>query len=346
MNEELQSTNEELETINDELRRAQRRDAAGERVPRVDPRGRPPGRRGGRPRAARPGVEQPGEELWGLRDDEVEGKPPQARHRHPRAAPPRSDPARARRRTSRRDRPRGTRSARQAGARADPGCPAREPAGRGGDIRRDPARLGGTNRLNGGSICGCRGYWTSMSSVPQTESVLGRRNDHASFFSTRRSPGGVAASRVSSPRCCSGGGTTKRSTSSASRSTGAPTSPRSSGSRTCRRSAWSRTASFGGASSRRAAAGSSSRSSSRGYGDRRRRPAAREKAQLLRLDAWTLRLAAQQNLRVSSARKERALATAAAAARAQGAVPLGSPWSRLDWLRDEEALSDVLVLVD
>ena len=85
MNEELQSTNEELQTMNDELRErtdeAQRR----QRVPRVDPRRAPPGRRRGRPRAPRDRVEpRAAEDLWGLRADEVAGRaPPQPRHRPP-----------------------------------------------------------------------------------------------------------------------------------------------------------------------------------------------------------------------------------------------------------------------
>ncbi len=71
--------------------------------------------------------------------------------------------------------------------------------------------------------------------------------------------------------------------------------------------------------------------------------AAREEAQRLRLDSRGLRVAAQQNLRLVTAGKERA---EAATARVSGVVPVASPWSRLEWLREVDDLSRVLVLVD
>jgi hypothetical protein len=71
--------------------------------------------------------------------------------------------------------------------------------------------------------------------------------------------------------------------------------------------------------------------------------AAREEAQRLRVDSLGLRVAAKENLRLASAGKGRA---EAAAARASRVIPLASPWSRLEWLREDDALSQVLVLVD
>ena len=160
MNEELQSTNEELETMNDELR--ERTDETlhansflgsvlsgiQQGVVVVDQRAAASSR--GASRAT---------ELWGLRDDEVEGEHfldldigiPVQRLRDPIRSVLAGD-------GGRRSRARGPRPARQAGARPDRGRPAREPAGRGRDLRRDPARLGGTNRLTAGSICVSRGY--------------------------------------------------------------------------------------------------------------------------------------------------------------------------------------------
>jgi hypothetical protein len=70
--------------------------------------------------------------------------------------------------------------------------------------------------------------------------------------------------------------------------------------------------------------------------------AARDNAQRLRVDACTLRSAAQQNLHVATVRRERAAATA----RVRGAGPVGSAWSDLEWLRESDALGHVLELVD
>ena len=71
--------------------------------------------------------------------------------------------------------------------------------------------------------------------------------------------------------------------------------------------------------------------------------AAREEAQRLRLDSRGLRVAVQQNLRLVTAGQERA---EAASARLSGVVPVASPWSRLEWLREVDDLRRVLVLVD
>ena len=72
--------------------------------------------------------------------------------------------------------------------------------------------------------------------------------------------------------------------------------------------------------------------------------AVRAESRRLCVDSRDLRVAAQLNHRLAIERKERA--EAATACRASRSVHGSSPWSRLDWLRDEEALSDVLVLVD
>jgi hypothetical protein len=75
--------------------------------------------------------------------------------------------------------------------------------------------------------------------------------------------------------------------------------------------------------------------------------AARDEAERLRVDSRTLKHAARQNLGVATARKERAeVEAAAAAARVQRSVPAASPWSRLLWLRECDALDRVLVRVD
>jgi hypothetical protein len=74
--------------------------------------------------------------------------------------------------------------------------------------------------------------------------------------------------------------------------------------------------------------------------------AARDEAERLRVDSRTLRLAARQNLGVATARRERAEVEAATAARVRRAAPAASPWSRLLWLRECDALDRVLVRVD
>ena len=71
--------------------------------------------------------------------------------------------------------------------------------------------------------------------------------------------------------------------------------------------------------------------------------AARAEAQRLRVDSVGLRVAVEENLRLATSGKERA---EAATARAGRAVPVTSPWSRLEWLRADDELSHVLVLVD
>jgi hypothetical protein len=70
---------------------------------------------------------------------------------------------------------------------------------------------------------------------------------------------------------------------------------------------------------------------------------ARAEARRLRVDSRDLRVAAAENHRLATARKERA---EAAISRAGRAFPVASPWSRLEWLREDDALSRVLILVD
>ncbi len=70
-------------------------------------------------------------------------------------------------------------------------------------------------------------------------------------------------------------------------------------------------------------------------------------AERLRVDSGTLRLAVRQSLSLATARKERARTEAAAAARMmRRADAAASPWSRLHWLREDDALDRVLVPVD
>ena len=64
----------------------------------------------------------------------------------------------------------------------------------------------------------------------------------------------------------------------------------------------------------------------------------------LRDDAWMLKGAVQQSLRPAT-RKEPA-ATAAAAARRRHTVPVAGAWSELEWAREDEALSRVLIPLD
>jgi hypothetical protein len=73
--------------------------------------------------------------------------------------------------------------------------------------------------------------------------------------------------------------------------------------------------------------------------------AAREEAQRLRADSHELRRASRASIRTNKLRKASA-AAALATARTRLAVPSASPWSGLSWLRDDEALHNVLVLVD
>jgi hypothetical protein len=75
--------------------------------------------------------------------------------------------------------------------------------------------------------------------------------------------------------------------------------------------------------------------------------AAREESERLRGDSSTLRLAAQESLCLATAKKERAkIEAATAAVLMRRAVPAASPWSRLLWLREDDALDRVLVRVD
>jgi hypothetical protein len=69
---------------------------------------------------------------------------------------------------------------------------------------------------------------------------------------------------------------------------------------------------------------------------------ARAEARRLRVDSQGLKVAAKRNLRLASTGKKRADAEAARAGRT---VAVTSPWSRLEWLREDDELSHVLVLV-
>jgi hypothetical protein len=70
---------------------------------------------------------------------------------------------------------------------------------------------------------------------------------------------------------------------------------------------------------------------------------ARAEAQRLRADSQGLKVAVRANLRVATAKKARAESMAA---RVCSVAPATSPWSRLEWVREDEALSRVLVPVD
>ena len=65
--------------------------------------------------------------------------------------------------------------------------------------------------------------------------------------------------------------------------------------------------------------------------------------QRLRDDAWMLRGAVQQSLRPATAGKERA---ETAAARRRNTVLVAGAWSELEWTREDEALSRVLIPLD
>jgi hypothetical protein len=67
---------------------------------------------------------------------------------------------------------------------------------------------------------------------------------------------------------------------------------------------------------------------------------ARAEAQRLRADSQGLKVAVRANLRVATAKKARAESMAA---RVCSVAPATSPWSRLEWVREDEQLSRVLV---
>ena len=73
--------------------------------------------------------------------------------------------------------------------------------------------------------------------------------------------------------------------------------------------------------------------------------AARVDAARLRNEAKELKLAVRGNVARSRERVDRAKAQAGRA-RMQRAAPCGSPWSGLEWLRDDEKLGRVLVPLD
>jgi hypothetical protein len=74
--------------------------------------------------------------------------------------------------------------------------------------------------------------------------------------------------------------------------------------------------------------------------------AAREEAGRVQRDSLELRLAVQASKRLTRARTERAAATTAARKDRRRAMTCGSPWSGLEWMRDDEELARVLVPVD
>ena len=70
---------------------------------------------------------------------------------------------------------------------------------------------------------------------------------------------------------------------------------------------------------------------------------ARAEAQRLRADSQGLKVAVRANLRLATAKKARAESVAA---RACAVAPATSPWSRLEWVREDKELGRVLVPVD
>jgi hypothetical protein len=73
--------------------------------------------------------------------------------------------------------------------------------------------------------------------------------------------------------------------------------------------------------------------------------AARNDASRLRSEAVGLRLAVRANVARSHERLERAQAQTERA-RARRAIPCASPWSGLEWFRDDDHLGRVLVPID
>jgi hypothetical protein len=74
--------------------------------------------------------------------------------------------------------------------------------------------------------------------------------------------------------------------------------------------------------------------------------AARKKAERVRLESRELRLAVRASKRDAHARTEKAAEAAAAVWTNVQRMPCGSPWSRLEWQREDEQLSRVLVPLD
>jgi hypothetical protein len=73
--------------------------------------------------------------------------------------------------------------------------------------------------------------------------------------------------------------------------------------------------------------------------------AARVDAKRLRNEACGLKLSVRGNLACSRERLGKAQVEADRA-RARCAIPLGSPWSGLEWIREDEQLGRVLVPID
>jgi hypothetical protein len=72
---------------------------------------------------------------------------------------------------------------------------------------------------------------------------------------------------------------------------------------------------------------------------------AREESMRLRVATSELRSAVRANSRVARTGRERAAATAARS-QARSALPALSPWSKLEWQRDDAELGRALVPVD
>jgi len=74
--------------------------------------------------------------------------------------------------------------------------------------------------------------------------------------------------------------------------------------------------------------------------------AAREEAAQMRVASLELRLAVHESNRLAHARTARAAAATNDSIRRRRAMTAASPWSGLDWFREDEQLSRVLVPLD
>jgi hypothetical protein len=72
----------------------------------------------------------------------------------------------------------------------------------------------------------------------------------------------------------------------------------------------------------------------------------REEAERLRIESIALRFAVRRSVRLSRAGTERAAAAAAAAAATRRHHRAASPWSSLQWRREDEVLAQTLLPVD
>jgi hypothetical protein len=74
--------------------------------------------------------------------------------------------------------------------------------------------------------------------------------------------------------------------------------------------------------------------------------AARTEAERVRSASFELRTAVRRSKRVAHAKTANAAAVAAASEGRRRAMTLASPWSGLEWLREDEDLGRVLVPLD